>query len=232
MKLATWNLGFAFGSFRKTHAEAWKYLREEIRPDLAFLQEVNPPELAAGEDLVFQPVHRNWGTAIYTRGFPLRELRLRRYPRRVRRGRVTVATVTVRSRELALASIHAPVVMNEVHPHLDRIFDELESVLKDRSAIVAGDLNSARACEQVWPNSGHGPFFARIESGPFVDCHWKFHRKEIQTFFRKGTQLCLQDDHIFASPDMAKRFISCDVLDNKTTRRLSDHIPIVAEINL
>ncbi len=232
MKLATWNLGFAFGTFRKTHAEAWKYLREEIRPDVALLQEASFPELGTGEDIVLRPVYRDWGTAIYARRFPLREVVLRRYPRGVNRGRVTVATVRVRSRELALASVHAPVIKNEVHPHLDRIFDELEELFKNRSLIVAGDLNSARACEEVWPDSGHGPFFERIESGPFVDLHWLSHRKEIQTFFRKDMSLCLQDDHIFASPDLAKRSASCDVLDNKTTRRLSDHLPIVAEIDI
>jgi endonuclease/exonuclease/phosphatase family metal-dependent hydrolase len=232
MKLATWNLGFAFGSSRKTHIEAWKYLREEIRPDVALLQEVSFPELLAGKDVVFQPVYRNWGAAIYARELQLRKLALRRYPRGVAPGRVTVATVTVRARELGLASVHAPVIRNEVHPHLDRLFDELEALFKNRPTIVAGDLNSARACEEAWPDSGHGPFFERIGRGPFIDCHWKFHQKEIQTFFRKDTQLCLQDDHIFASPDMANRFTSCDVLDNKTTRRLSDHIPIVAEIDI
>jgi endonuclease/exonuclease/phosphatase family metal-dependent hydrolase len=232
MRLATWNLGFAFGSFRKTHVEAWKYLREEIRPDVALLQEVSPPELPAGEDIVFQPVYRDWGTAIYARGLRLRKLTLRRYPRGVARGRVTVGTVTVGARELGLASVHAPVIRNEVHPHLDRVFNQLEALFENRPTIVAGDLNSARACEGVWPDSGHARFFERIGKGPFIDCHWKFHQKEIQTFFRKDTQLCLQDDHIFASPDMASRFTCCDVLDNKTTRRLSDHIPIVAEIDI
>jgi endonuclease/exonuclease/phosphatase family metal-dependent hydrolase len=227
VKLATWNLGFAFGSFRKTHAEAWEYLRDKIRPDIALLQEVKIPELRVDEDVVFRPVHRDWGTAIYARALSLQELAIQRYP-----GRVAVANVRIHDRELALASVHAPVIKNEVHPHLDFIFDDIERLFKDRSGIVGGDLNSARLCEEAWPDRGHGPFFQRIERGPFVDCHWKFHRKEIQTFFRKNTRWCFQDDHIFASPDMAKCFTSCAVLDNKTTRRLSDHIPIIAEVDI
>jgi endonuclease/exonuclease/phosphatase family metal-dependent hydrolase len=232
VKLATWNLGYAFGNFRRTHAEAWKYLREQIRPDVALLQEVNPPKLPPGETILFSPIFRDWGTAIYAMGFPLRKLPLRRYPRGVVPGRVIIAALALETRELALASIHAPVIRNEVHPHLDRIFDQLEALLQKRSAIIGGDLNSARACEEAWPDSGHGAFFERIGRGPFIDCHWQFHGKEIQTFFRENTQLCLQDDHIFASPDIAKRFISCTVLDNETTRRLSDHIPIVANIDI
>lgn len=230
MKVVTWNLGYAFGSSKTKHVQAWTYIRKEIRADIALLQEVNPPPLASDESLVFQSCFRNWGTAVYARGFALRKLALRRYPRGVARARVTAAAAKIGSRELALASVHAPVIDNEVHPHLDRVFNRLETLFKNYSCIIAGDLNSSRACEERWPDSGHGSFFKRIEAGPFVDCHWMFHEKEFQTFFRKGTDWCLQDDHIFASPDVAKSFTSCDVLDNKTTRRLSDHLPVVAEV--
>lgn len=225
MRLATWNLGF--WQFRKTHAEAWAYLRDEIRPDIALLQEVKIPKLRSDEAAVLRPVHRDWGTAIYTRALPLRELAVPRYSTRV-----AAAIIRIHARDLAVASIHAPVINNEVHPHLDFIFDDLEALFKDRSTIVGGDLNSARLCEEAWPGNGHGPFFERITSGPFVDCHWKFHRKEIQTFFRKNLRWSFQDDHIFASPDIANRFTSCAVLDNKKTRRFSDHIPIVADIDM
>jgi endonuclease/exonuclease/phosphatase family metal-dependent hydrolase len=225
VKLATWNLGF--WQFRNTHAKAWKYLCEEIRPDIALLQEVKIPDLQADENIVFCAVHRDWGTAIYARGLPLTELSIPRYP-----GRVAAATARIHTRELALASVHAPIINGRVFPHLEFIFDELESALKTHSAIVGGDLNTARLCERVWPGYGHGPFFERIEHGPFVDCHWKFHGKEIQTYFRKNSPHPLQDDHIFASPEIAWRFTSCAVLDNDTTRRVSDHIPIVAEIDM
>ena len=44
MKIITWNLGYWI--FRQHHDEAWRYLREDICPDIALLQEVKPPELA------------------------------------------------------------------------------------------------------------------------------------------------------------------------------------------
>ena len=225
VKLATWNLGF--WQFRRTHDEAWAYLREEICPDVAFLQEVKPPELQSDEGLVFRAVHRDWGTAVYVRGLSLRELAISSYP-----GRVAAATTRINARELALASVHAPIINGRVFPHLNFIFDELERILKNRSAIVGGDLNSARLCEVVWPGYGHGPFFERIEHGPFIDCHWKFHRKEVQTFFRKNSPHPFQDDHIFATSDVAERFRSCTVLDNSLIRLFSDHIPIIAEIDM
>ena len=185
------------------------------------------PKLRSDEAFVLQKVHYDWGTAIYARGLSLQELLIQRYP-----GRVAAATTRVHARELAIASIHAPIINGRVFPHLTFIFDELELALKNHSSIIGGDLNSARLCEVVWPGYGHGPFFERIQRGPFVDCHWKFHGKEIQTYFRKNSPHSWQDDHILASSDIAECFTSCTVLDNETTRRLSDHIPIVAEIDV
>jgi endonuclease/exonuclease/phosphatase family metal-dependent hydrolase len=164
VKLATWNLGF--WQFRRTHDDAWAYLREEICPDIALLQEVKPPELQSDEALVFRPVHREWGTAVYACGLTLQELIIPRYP-----GRVAAAITHIHGREIALASVHAPIIGGRVFPHLNFIFDELETALKNRATIIGGDLNSARLCEEVWPGYGHGPFFERIDRGPFVDCH-------------------------------------------------------------
>ncbi|EMR73244.1 hypothetical protein MCGE09_00282 [Thaumarchaeota archaeon SCGC AB-539-E09] len=36
---------------------AWNYIREEVKPDLALLQEVKPPPLYEGQHLLFKPIH-------------------------------------------------------------------------------------------------------------------------------------------------------------------------------
>lgn len=96
--------------------------------------------------------------------------------------------------------------------------------------IVGGDLNTARLCEKVWP--GHGPFFERLSDSIFFDCFQKFHEKEEQTFFRKGSKNPFQDDHIFVSKNLAEKVKTCYVLNNENTRNLSDHIPIICEIDI
>jgi hypothetical protein len=45
MKIITWNLGYWI--FKQHHDEAWRYLKKEICPDIALLQEVKPPLLRA-----------------------------------------------------------------------------------------------------------------------------------------------------------------------------------------
>lgn len=52
MKVLTWNLGY--WQHRAHHAEAWSYLRNTIRPDIALLQEVCCPNLGPDENIVFK----------------------------------------------------------------------------------------------------------------------------------------------------------------------------------
>jgi endonuclease/exonuclease/phosphatase family metal-dependent hydrolase len=226
MKIVTWNLGY--WQFRKHHADAWAYLRDELKPDIALLQEVCPPTLEDGESLLFEEVYNGWGTALYGKGVSFDRITLEEYPSRVAAARVQ----TSGGQSLCVASIHAPIIENRVFPHLDHIVDEIESVFSQGTFIVGGDLNSARLAEEVWPGYGHGPFFERIDAGRFFDCHRKFHSEEIRTYFRSGQVHPFQDDHLFVSADLADRVVACEVIHNETTRRVSDHIPLVAEIDL
>ena len=59
----------------------------------------------------------------------------------------------------------------------------------------------------------------------------KFHKTEVQTFFRKGSIHPFQDDHLFVSKDLFEIVNSCYVLNNQVTREVSDHIPIICEID-
>ncbi|MBM4309172.1 MAG: hypothetical protein FJ115_14290 [Deltaproteobacteria bacterium] len=227
MKIVTWNLGYWLHSF--SHHEAWAYLCNEIKPDLAFLQEVKPPAWVPRHTLIFEEINRGWGTAIYAPSLILSKKLFSLYP-----GRVAAASIVFnKSLSIFVASIHAPIIKNRVFPHLDNIFKELESCHASNSVIVGGDLNSARLAEKVWPGHGHGPFFRRIDQGDsWVDCCRKFNAEEIQTFFWNKSKHPFQDDHIFVSRDLSDSIRSCTVLNNDLTRSLSDHIPLIAELEL
>ena len=224
MRVITWNLGY--WQHKSRHDKAWAYLREEIRPDLALLQEVSPPELQEDEYILFKTVNRDWGTALYARNTPLEELRIEEYADRVAAAQLQVST----GQGIAAVSVHAPIIEGRVFPYLAEIFDEIESVVGKRTFIVGGDLNSARLAEKVWPGHGHGPFFERLAESVFFDCHRKFHDVEQQTFFRSGGKYPFQDDHLFVSHDLADRVECCNVLNNEVTRSVSDHIPLLTEI--
>jgi len=130
------------------------------------------------------------------------------------------------------ASIHAPIINGRVFPYLGRIFDDIERTVSGKTFIVGGDLNTARLAEKVWPRHGHVPFFERIANSIFFDCHQNLHGKEEQTFFRDNSIYPFQDDHLFVSHDLADRVKSCYALNNEAVRSLSDHIPLVTEIDV
>ena len=227
MRILTWNLGYWQHSSQ--HDKAWDYLCNDIKPDIALLQEVKPPSWLPRSTIVFEEINRGWGTAIYTPSFSLSRGYFSNYP-----GRVALASTTLNGVfSLLIASIHAPIINGRVFPHLNSIFTELESKAHARSSVIGGDLNSARLAEKVWPGHGHGPFFERIDTGdPWIDCCRRFHQTEVQTFFRDNCLHPFQDDHIFASPDLSGCITSCSVIDNGLTRSVSDHIPLVVELDL
>jgi len=55
------------------HEKAWDYLKEQLKPDLALLQEVKQIK-KGNENLLFKKIHQNWRTAIYARNMPLKEI--------------------------------------------------------------------------------------------------------------------------------------------------------------
>jgi len=227
MKVLTWNLGYWQHSSH--HDEAWDYLCNDIKPDLAFLQEVKPPSWVPHHALLFEEITRGWGTAIFAPSLTLSKVGFSLYP-----GRVAAASIILnKNLSLFVASIHAPIIDGRVFPHLANIFAEFESSHASNSAVIGGDLNSARLAEKVWPGYGHGPFFEQIDRGDrWVDCCRQFHPTEIQTFFRDTCVNPFQDDHIFVSCDLRDRVRASDVINNELTRSVSDHIPLVAELDL
>jgi hypothetical protein len=152
VKVASWNLGH--WQHQKHHGDAWAYLREVIRPDIALLQEASIPALADDESVVFSEIRKPWGTAIYARGIHLEKLSTRDNPPRVA---ATTLDTTIDGESLNAVSIHAPVIDRRVFPHLTHIFGEVQSLVGTHPSIVGGDLNTARLAEQVWPGYAKRP---------------------------------------------------------------------------
>ena len=73
---------------------------------------------------------------------------------------------------------------------------------------------------------------AAVADSIFFDCVRKFYDEEPQTIFRPRQKHAFQDDHIFVSHNLAESVRSCEIVHNALTRRVSDHIPVVVEINI
>lgn len=66
LSVVTWNMGYWM--HRGRHSDAWAYLLNSLRPDIAFLQECVPPDDLAGYQVIWHRAYPNgtqpWGTAL------------------------------------------------------------------------------------------------------------------------------------------------------------------------
>jgi len=107
-------------------------------------------------------------------------------------------------------------------PYLnDLAFTALVRTVGDRPFIIAGDWNTCRKYR------GGPEFFSRAQSHAWMECHAL---PEEQTYFGKsagGYQL----DHAFVDQWTAASVIGCQINANSLVRDLSDHAPMVIDID-
>jgi endonuclease/exonuclease/phosphatase family metal-dependent hydrolase len=213
---------------------AWEHLLDDLKPDIALLQETTPPRIAFDRgELAYGPAYEHllWGSAVFTVEGRVSELPLP--PEH--RGFLIAAEVAVPNcPPLVAVSVHAKIVDDYVRPNLDHAFMALAPFLEHRRYIVGGDFNLSRNWDKTYGTTHHTQFLDEflIERG-FVNAHRKFHAEEEQTFWGHQTRNSYQDDHVFVSPDLDEdRLSGCDVVPRIGHEHLSDHSPLQLSVNL
>lgn len=235
MRVVTWNMGCgpSTSPYRKTHEHAWSYLLDELRPEVVLVQEalvtkLNELERTYSVALCDLGATVTAGTAVLVRGFeatPAQNLSvsLDTY----------LATVEVRTpaRPLVVVAAHVYPGSNQ-HADLRKLVGVLGSTFGDHPVLIGGDFNAARRFDEVYGGRKHKAFFDAMHGAGFHEIHWALHGREIQSFWGHQTEEPYQDDHFFVTKTLASRARSCDVVDNPTVRRLSDHGPVVLELDV
>lgn len=215
MIVVAWNMG------RRHRAAAWRYLLDDLKPDLALIQEASlPPDGSQRGNVLHGRAYaaHTWGSAIYVREGSVRELPL---PAE-HRGWLMAAEIEVPGAEPMVAiSVHARILDGYVRPNLDRAFEAVEPLLRERSFVLGGDLNLSRKYDTVYGTSHHTEFLDGLATRGFFDCVRKFHPQEQRTFWGR-TKHDYQNDHLFVSDDLAARVDGCAIVD----RAQSDHSPL------
>jgi endonuclease/exonuclease/phosphatase family metal-dependent hydrolase len=227
MRIVSWNLAHNSPEYRAHHEDAWGYLLDELRPDVALVQEAVPPE-GLDRSLIFAKpwAKRPWGSAIIAASG-----RIRKGFTETSRGPVVLAEL---DDGMIVASIHARIVEGRTIPSLQKTMTALIPRLKDRRFAVGGDLNTARSAEEIWPQHGHQDFFESLTGMGLYDCYWELNdQTEKQSFWGRVSPHALQLDHLFV--DIATgaegKVRKCEIDDSNKVRLLSDHGPVVAEID-
>lgn len=248
----------AFGSNASKHERAWHYLRA-LDPDIALLQEVNPPEWAKKHWQIHHGAayeKQKWGSAVAVKeGLYSWDLESSGEPLlpKYEGSSVVLVEVQVGLQRLIACSIHASAwelsdqqveELQAQGAQLDSfrfggvqkiwpiyiMFHALEEILSGKSFLVGGDFNAARLMDDFsWMAGGNSEFFDSIETKGFNSTLQKFHEGEVQTYFKRNNNP-YQLDHLYCSGDLVDGIKRCDVIEHPVTiLDLSDHAPIIAE---
>lgn len=232
VRIVTWNMGcnIAASAYRKHHDEAWTYLLDELRPDIALVQEavVAKMQAARGFKVTLCDLDPKYdaGTAVLVH----KTLETSEAPQISVSSATYAATakVVTTAGPLSVAAVHA-------YPGKYADLEKLVELLGTTSAqplVVGGDFNAARHFDTVYGGKKYARFFEAVANAGFHDAHWGIHGREVQSFWGKKTTQPYQDDHFFVSKSWASRVRSCNVVDNEIVRRVSDHGPVVLELDV
>jgi len=232
LKILTWNMGgFAY---RNKQAEAWRHLAGVLKPDIALLQEVPcaPPRLSPENGSVLAYHGKKYGTAIFAAPDFVETVS----PHEMAAfcsSRLYISAVDVLgfADPLVLMSVHV-YPGNAQKGHLRMLTEVLEQARRSKPVIVGGDFNACRHYDLVYKRNAYRWFFEEMERIGFVDCHYRLHHREKQSYWSKRTKEPYQDDHFFAPEDWASRIVSCDVLSYDPVSGISDHSPVELVMNL
>lgn len=243
MRVVTWNMNY--WKRPATHAEAWDFVLNELRPDIALVQEAAVPDGTGYEVLSTKAVDRGtlkesvWGSAILSRvGKPETKVALSAADVAAR-GAVQIASCAIAGLgTTTLANIHSRLGEGTVKviPNLRRTFEIIMCELQDRF-IVGGDLNTGRLLGRVYPKEYlHAAFWDEVDRSKLKES-LPGGLEERQSYWGHGndnkgpTRDMLQDDHLFFDAETIQQVGECRVWDTKKVRALSDHGPVVADLN-
>ncbi|MBN2002619.1 MAG: endonuclease/exonuclease/phosphatase family protein [Anaerolineae bacterium] len=239
LKLVTWNM--AFWSHRTYLEEAWEYLLQKTDADIFLFQESYPSQgLKDGSNFLWSEIGdtRKWGTGIYSKKHPLQRVDVTT----IHTGSLVVGEVTITdTMKLTVVSLYGVLeaVGRELYAitSLHRMLSDLTGILNGhiggkRNIILGGDLNASLQCDLSYGGRAHEIFFQRLEDFKLMNCFTPFFDDFVQTHRHSRSKKPWQNDYFFISKTLSKNLKSCVVIDDENVRRLSDHNPVVIEIEL
>jgi endonuclease/exonuclease/phosphatase family metal-dependent hydrolase len=257
MKIICWNLGYAAGRWRDDptlHDRAWHWIAS-VDPDLAFLQETDPPTWARERWEVLSLPHSFWASALVgRRGITVHAATL---PTGgvLERARAYLATAELElatGERLLVSSVHAPSRMAPQwgHPGYERsaiarasvgeprwndvMFAGFRELVEGRRFLLAGDWNTSRWLDANGVAAPAGQeFFDRVSAAGWVELSVDANGREGKSWYGSTNPRVSQPDHVFADATTAAglRAFRIDAYPVEA-HGLSDHAPLVLDLDL
>lgn len=239
IKLATWNM--AYWSHKAYQTEAWDYFLEKLNCDIILFQESFPKSDKLDPNrLVWDEIGgtRPWGSGVYSSKYNIEKIKIDTEFI----GSITAAEVAI-TEDFKLIVISVYGLMEEILnvsyaiPNLHRIFSDLTGLLEGRTTknrvVIGGDLNASLQIDQQQVGNSHKVFFDRLREFQLVNCFekHKHYPDFVQTLRHSRSDKPWQNDYFFISKKLEKSLEKCEVVSNETVHKLSDHNPVVIELD-
>jgi exonuclease III len=257
-RVVSWNMNHWRQPTRPedTRAKGWDYLKTDLRPDVALLQETVPPASLDRRSVIYREIadYRPWGSAIVTRpGLPIETIwavptRFSRrrfqltntFPGSVAIGEVTIegiAPITVIS-VYNVIDVYAQTTLLRTVADLIPLFDSA----KGSRVILAGDLNVSMTTQDPYylqrgrailgALKGLGLVevteIARRRPTPWADCPCGAAGNSAHLRTWQVHEL----DHAYVTESLRDEVESVSVDQEAVMRGLSDHAPLVIDLVL
>jgi exonuclease III len=228
---------------RSLAEKAWSLLLEDLKPDIALVQEALP--LVESEFTLWREIPGKGigGTGIVTRGLPIREFDLETasHPGAAVVGDVELpggASLTAISIYGALEYATRPgrgKSEGYATTSIQRILSDLTFLLDGwygrRSIVIGGDTNITTQLQPPW-TAHHQAVVDRIAAFGLIDCLSLYHRGHVQTQRHPRSTVPWQNDYIYVSKDLKKSVRACEPVATEAAWSLSQHCPVLLELEV
>lgn len=231
---------------KEDRTRAWEYLDKDIDPDIALLQEALPPKGQYNDNnVVFPEVDDKykWASCIVSGRCAIHEVDFNRkfqYSLIAADLKLPSEKFGAGDKVLTVVSMYVPIdewgfSTPNLHIMLSDLTPLLLNKLGEREVILAGDFNTSPQWEEGgkrWPGLSQDILFRRIEDFGLINCTEKFWAEHRQTYRHSRSQYPWQNDYIFVTKGLEDSLQYCYVVDNPEVHKLSDHNPVVIELEL
>ena len=238
IKIATWNM--AYWSHKSLLAESWDYFLNDLNCDILLFQESFPDyEKLSAEKLVWNKIGgtRPWGSGVYSSKYNIKEVVIE--TKFI--GSITAAEIEISDNfKLIVISVYGLMekILNVTYaiPNLHRIFSDLTGLIEGRDTknrlVIGGDLNASLQIDEQQVGNSHKVFFDRLREFQLVNCFDNHYNDFIQTHRHSRSEKPWQNDYFFISKKLEKNLLKCEVVSNDKVHKLSDHNPVIIELNI
>ncbi len=230
----------AYLSHKSFHTEAWEYFLDNFNCDILLFQESVPHyDKLHTDKLVWNGIGgtRPWGSGVYSSKYNIKEVLIdTKFI-----GSVTAAEVEItKDFKLIVVCVYGLMekILNITYaiPNLHRIFSDLTGLIEGKDTknrlVIGGDLNASLQIDEQQIGNSHKVFFDRLREFQLVNCFDSYYKDFVQTHRHNKSEKLWQNDYFFISKKLEKSLMKCEVVSNETVCKLSDHNPVIIELNI